>query len=135
MLLTNMSTSAVVELSDDMQWIDEFAWSAVVQSKEYTITGALVIDEGVKAAGRPITLEGRDGSGGYGWGWMTLQTLRTLQAWRGAPGLQMSLVIGGSTKVVKFDHERGAIEAKPVEFFSDPQDADQWVVTLRFIEV
>lgn len=47
-----------VTLPNGLWWDDEFGWSPVAQSAEYAVEGALVIEEGVMQAGRPLTLKG-----------------------------------------------------------------------------
>jgi hypothetical protein len=55
-LLTYNGTTAT--LSDRLQWTDEYDWSPVEQSAEYSTEGMLLVDVAVKLAGRPITLDG-----------------------------------------------------------------------------
>ncbi|NWO05827.1 MAG: hypothetical protein HLX50_09070 [Alteromonadaceae bacterium] len=50
-----------INLPRDLQWTDQFSWSAVEQSAEYSLTGALVVQQGVKQAGRPFTLASNGG--------------------------------------------------------------------------
>ncbi len=50
-------------LPTDLIWIDEFDWTPVQQTQTYSITGALIIESGVKKAGREITLSGDNSSG------------------------------------------------------------------------
>ncbi|WP_446942135.1 hypothetical protein [Pseudomonas aeruginosa] len=50
-----------VELGDQFEWVDEFTWDAVAQEQERSLTGALLVQEGTKLHGRPITL--RSGGG------------------------------------------------------------------------
>ncbi len=52
-----------VELGDQFEWVDEFTWDAVAQEQERSLTGALLVQEGTKLHGRPITLR----SGGGVW--------------------------------------------------------------------
>lgn len=50
---------APIVLHPQFFWIDEFDWQALVLSEPiYTITGAMIIETGIKSAGRPITLNG-----------------------------------------------------------------------------
>jgi len=50
-----------VELDDQFEWVDEFEWDAVAQEQERSLTGALLIQEGTKLYGRPITLKSNGG--------------------------------------------------------------------------
>lgn len=51
-------TLGVITLPSTLVWEDEFAWSPVLQSTDYGLTGALIVQEATKLAGRPITLVG-----------------------------------------------------------------------------
>lgn len=57
-------TLGALPLPDNLHWSDEFSWSPVAQSAgEYSLTGALLLQESAKQAGRPITLVGlKDGN-------------------------------------------------------------------------
>lgn len=52
-----------VELGDQFEWVDEFTWDAVTQEQERSLTGALLVQEGTKLHGRPITLRSGEGYG------------------------------------------------------------------------
>ncbi len=123
-------TPTVVSLSDDMQWPDEFTWRAVEQRKQYSVTGALLVESTLKKSGRTITLQADDRSA-----WISRATLVDLYDLAGIAGAAMTLVLRGQTFNVMFDHDAGAITATPVVDYSDPDDADHYVVTLRFIVV
>lgn len=124
-----------IALDPDLQWSDEFSWSPVKQSAEYSITGALLIDESVMLAGRPITLAPPDPSAA----WLTRATLNALMAWAEVPGRVMTLTLRGAARSVMFRRTDGpAIEAEPVIFVADPEPGgfgDHYLATLRFIEV
>jgi hypothetical protein len=45
------------------------------------------------------------------------------------------VVRGEAARNVLFNHEAGAIDASPILDYSDPQSADLYRLTLRFIEV
>ena len=83
--LTRKDNNDIIHLPEDMRWLDEFDWQALAQSApEYTLGGAVVIQQGTKLAGRPITLGGE-------WIWLPRADLVTLQAWADAPELEMTL--------------------------------------------
>jgi len=113
-------------------WVDEYAWSPVQQTKTYTTTGALLIEEGVKQSGRPITLEGAIEKT-----WCPRSTVDQLHAWAAMPGIVLSLTLRGVARNVTFDHERGALQGLPVQFCDDASiTADDWYYpTLRFLEL
>lgn len=119
-----------ITLPADLNWSDEYDWHPVVQESVYTTTGALVIDTGVKQAGRQITLQG-----GEDFAWTPRSTCDTLRAWAALPLPTMVLVIKGATFDVAFDHSKIPFEAKPVMQFSDNNSADWYVPTLRLMEI
>jgi hypothetical protein len=114
----------------DMLWSDEFSWPAVQQSQQYTIAGSLVIEATAKLSGRSITL-----SAGDDYAWTTRATLDTLRTWSLLPAQTFSLLYRGVTHSVIFDHAAGAIDARPIIDYSDPDNTDDYAVTLRFIKV
>ncbi|MFN3415887.1 MAG: hypothetical protein ACK4ZD_06175 [Caldimonas sp.] len=131
MAITLSNGTQTLALPDTLAWIDEFTWSPVVQTTEHTVTGALVVDAGVRQAGRQITLEGDADTV-----WATRALVAELQAWASVPGQTYVLTLRGQQRSVIFDHERGGISAtEPVAFFSDPAPTDFVGLSLRFIEV
>jgi len=120
-----------VTLPNDLLWTDEFGWQAVEQRTQYSITGALIVEAASKQAGRAITL-----AGGPSWGWITRSVLVTLQAWAELPAQQFTLVLRGeAARTVVFDQAQRPIEAQPVIDYSDPDSTDDYVATIRFLEV
>jgi len=75
-----------VSLPKDLQWADELTWNAVAQSTEYSLTGALLIQEGVRQKGRTITLVGLDNMA-----WITRDVGLKLLNMANTPGLVMKL--------------------------------------------
>lgn len=130
MAITLAYLATTITLHEDMRWVNEFSWSPVQQTTQYTITGALIVDAAVKQTGRPITLEGDTTSG-----WVTYATLQSLYAMAAVVGAEMTLTLRGQARTVVFDHAGGAIAATPVGPEADPQNGDYWVASLRFIEV
>ncbi|WP_240441918.1 hypothetical protein, partial [Pseudomonas aeruginosa] len=76
-----------VELGDQFEWVDEFTWDAVAQEQERSLTGALLVQEGTKLYGRPITL--RSGGGV----WTPLWVVRQLEVLRDQRLRVMPLVL------------------------------------------
>jgi len=132
MAITLTQDTTTLTLPDALDWTDEFSWSPVQQTKTYTTTGALLIEEATRQAGRPITLQGSPNST-----WCTRALVTTLHAWSIAPGAVLTLVLRGVAHQVTFDHERGALEGLPVLFYADGSvaDTDYYVPTLRFLEL
>src|SRR5690349_17501425 len=75
MATTTFHTLGALQLPRGMVWDDEFAWSAVQKSAEYSVTGALLVDAAVKQAGRPITLRGDPTAG-----WIRRSVVEALRA-------------------------------------------------------
>lgn len=120
-----------VTLPGDLQWTDEHAWSAVARSDPaWTLTGALLVEEAVKQAGRPITLTAADNRA-----WIDAATLASLRGLNATPGWTGTLTLAdGRTFTVAFRAE--GIRAEPIVFQS-PSGAHSgwWQVTLTLIEV
>ncbi|MGY8903715.1 MAG: hypothetical protein ACKVIH_04110 [Burkholderiales bacterium] len=132
MAITLSYNAVTLALPDDLAWIDEFAWSAVEQTKTYTTTGALLIEEATRQAGRPITLQADDNRA-----WCTRQLVTSLYAWCAIANITMTLVLRGQARSVTFDRENSALEGFPVLFYADGSiDAsDFYVPTIRLLEL
>lgn len=132
MKLKNVATNEVVELSHDLLWIDEHSWNRVQASVEYSLTGALLIETGVKKAGRFITLEAEDDMA-----WVRRQDLDTLRGWAAHPTQNFELTFDdGRTFNVVFRHqEDDVIDAKPVTGIPSSDPNSYWNVALKFMEI
>ena len=134
MKLIRVSTSETVPLEDGFLWSDEFDWKPVEQKQERSISGSLIVQEGKKLSGRPITLVPPSS----GQGWIKRKHLRTILEWS-ALGEQFTIefeYLHDQRRFnVIFNHEAGAIEAKPVKEFPTVSEDDYYVVTMRFTEV
>ena len=109
---TPVITLGSVTLCGDLRWSDEFAWSAVARSAEYSLTGALIVEEAVKRAGRPITLEAKSESLGYIW--LERSVILALQALVATPLWTGTLTLAdGRTYSVTFRDE--GLSAEPVQ--------------------
>ncbi|STR02393.1 Uncharacterised protein [Kingella potus] len=87
MQLKRKDTGEILALPDDMQWQDEMEWSAVAQAApQRTLSGGLVIQQGVKQNGRPVTLSGD-------WAWHRRADLLRLRGWSDTAGLIMTLTL------------------------------------------
>lgn len=107
-------------------WIspDEMDWSPVVQVTEHTLSGALLVEEHTRQAGRPITLTGN---------WLTRAQVEALAALRDVGG-PVSLSWRGITRTVYWRHADKALEARQVFDTAAPAAGEYYDVTLRFIE-
>lgn len=129
-LLAYNGTTA--SLSDRLQWTDEYDWSPVEQSTEYSTGGALLVDVALKQAGRSITLEGVETNA-----WLTRAACDTLQAWSALPGIQLRLTLRGLVRTVIFDQARKGFTAAPVWRLADGEQTIEtlYLPTFRFLEV
>ena len=129
-MITLTYNAVTLTLPADLAWPDEYDWHPVVQSSQFTTTGALLVETAVKQAGRLITLAGAEDQA-----WVTRAQCDQLKAWAALPGIALSLLLRGVTYPVMFDHEKTGFEAHLVMFFEDLQADDVYVPTLRFITV
>ena len=120
-----------IVFSDHLVWSDEFSWSPVQQSKQYSIGGTLVIQEAKKLSGRPITLVGGENV------WESRSVVEALHAASLLTFQEFTLTMpDSSTKTVMFDKQNNPIEAKALFAGQDEQATDQYIInTLRFVEV
>jgi hypothetical protein len=99
-----------ITLPDSLEWEDEFDWSPITQSVGYGATGALFIQEGVKAKGRTITLVGTDEVG-----WVTRSVVTSLQTKRDTASWSGTLTLPDArTFTVMFRNSDNALEVSPV---------------------
>ncbi len=135
MKLIRLATSETVPLEDGFLWPDEFSWKAIEQSQDYAMDGTLIIQEGKKKSGRPITLQPADPQ----MGWIRLRELRTVLEWSRLQEenfkLQFEQPHDSRKFTVKFNHQDGALEATPVKGIPAVSLDDYFNVTLRFTEL
>lgn len=131
MAITLTYNGVTLPLNDDLFWADEFNWSKVSQSKEHSVTGALLLDYGTYLAGRPITLQPETPDSA----WISKQTLDALVSWASVAAREFTLSIKGVDYHVVFRQMDGAIDASPVIHYSDSQATDWYSATLRFMEI
>ena len=134
MKLKRNATNETVPLENGFLWSDEFDWKPIEQQQEYAINGTLIIQEGKKKSGRPITLSASDGQG-----WINRSDLSVFRGWSGLQeeNFNWFFEYPHDTRQfnVIFNHAEGAIEADPVKGFPTVSDGDYYRATLRFIEV
>ena len=131
MAITLTHGATTLTLPPDLIWTDRFKWAAVEASHEYSTTGALLVDQGARQVGRPVTL-----AGGEDHAWMPQAQCDALRALANLPGADMTLTLhDGTSLTVIFDHTREAFEADLVVDYADPVGTDWYVPTLRFIEI
>lgn len=130
-MISLTDTTTTVILPADLWWADEIAWAPVEQSAEYSLGGALVVEEAVKLAGRPITLAGHERRA-----WVRRSTVLALHSLAAVPGKQMVLTLADRTFNVIFRRSDGPpIEAESLTMMSPPEDDDWYTLTLRLMEI
>ena len=134
MRLQRKATNETVPLENGFLWSDEFSWKPIEQNQERAIDGTLIIQEGKKKSGRPITLSPSDSQG-----WIKRSSLSILKDWSALQDEQFTLVFEYPHDTrqfnVIFNHAEGAIDAEPVKGFPTVSEDDFYKVTLKFIEV
>lgn len=124
MILDNLT------LPTDLIWIDEFDWTPVQQTQTYSITGALIIESGVKQAGREITLSGDNSSG-----LISRADLITLETKLTATTPLVLTLNDARTFNVIFNHAKKPIEAKQWIDYSDVDNADLYTLKINLLAV
>lgn len=124
--LSNGTTT--ITLPPDLQWEDEFDWSAVEQEKDYSLTGALIIQQGTKKKGRPITLI----SGGGAWAKRSI--VLTIQTFYNTAEQTLTLTLWGAEYAVMFDRPDG-FKAREVSRIANPGVNEWYTITLKLFEV
>ncbi len=128
--LTLSDGTTTLHLPGDLEWTDEYAWLAVTQAVEYSLTGALVVDVGARQAGRPITLANEAA-------WITRADAVILRAWANTPGKQLTLTLAdASVHTVVWRHQDApALTVTPVAYVAPATPADVCTTTLKFMEI
>ncbi|WP_022949514.1 hypothetical protein [Methylohalobius crimeensis] len=120
-----------IVLPDELSWSDEYDWSPVIQSTDYSLTGALIVEEAARQAGRPITLTTPEGGG-----WTARGTLDALRAKLTAAGDMPLTLHDGRSFTVRWRHGDTPLEAEPIfSGLADPDADALYRLTLRLIEV
>lgn len=129
--LTRHDTAEALTLPQDMQWTDEFDWTAVAQTAPvYALSGSLLVQQGVKLAGRPITLAGS-------WVWHPRATLAKLRDWADSPNLKMTLThYDGRTFTVIFrSHDKALGNVAPIRYATPEDGSARYEFTLQLMTV
>lgn len=134
MRLIRTSSSEAISLEDGFLWSDEFDWKPIEQSQSRAVDGTLIIQEGKKKSGRPISLVPAETS----MGWIKRRHLSQLMDWSVVQEpfrLEFDYKHDKRSFVVMFNHEAGALEAKPVKGIPTASEDDYYNVTMRFTEL
>lgn len=142
-------TLGALVLPSGLAWSDEDAWSPVEQALDYTLTGALVVEESVRLGGRPITLAGkRDGNRYTAWvmrgqSYLGFSSLADLRAALSAVGATFTLTLHDSRTFTVCPRRDGAgpLVVSPLSVLGDLPPADPgsdhryFVEAIRLMEV
>lgn len=136
MKLIRIATSEAVHIEDGFFWSDEFDYKPIEQKQQFAVDGTLIIQEGKKKAGRPITLvPAKDGMG-----WIKRRELSTLQDWSALQDEQFMLEFeyphDNRRFTVIFNHQEGAI-SNPKTILDAPTISDDefYSATFKFLEL
>ncbi|OEY66798.1 hypothetical protein [Marinobacter sp. X15-166B] len=117
----------VIDLPPDLDWRDEFDWTPVEHSTDYSLAGNLVVQEGERQDGRPITLYGGREV------WVERSTVEALYDLAKTPGQLMTLALWGRSFSVMF--RRPAIEARPIRRLANPGSEHYYAITVNLMEI
>ena len=133
MKLMRKTTSETIQIEDGFFWSDE-NWAVIEQNQEYAISGALIIQEGRKQAGRPITLQPANKTKG----WIKLRDLNQLRQWQNLQEqftLQFQWPHDQRRFNVIFNHKDNALESSTIKGTPATSLDTYFNVTMRFTEV
>lgn len=126
--ITLSDGTTTLALPPDLEWQDEFDWTPVEHSTDYSNTGSLIVHEGERQDGRPITLYGgREGA------WMSRADVEQLYAMASVPEAQFTLILWGQSFNVMF--RRPPLQAKPIRRLANPGPEHQYAVTINLMEI
>ena len=134
MKLIRKTTSETVPLEDGFLWSDEFDWKPIEQKQERAINGALIIQEGKKLTGRPITLV----PPAPGMGWIKRKHLRTILEWSALGEqfvIEFEYLHDQRRFNVIFNHKDNALESSTIKGTPATSLDTYFNVTMRFTEV
>lgn len=136
MKLIRVATSETVQIENGFFWSDEFDYKPIEQKQQFAVDGSLIIQEGKKKAGRPITLVPSN----EGMGWIKRRELSKLQDWSALQDEQFTLEFDyphdNRRFNVLFNHQEGAItNPKLILGFSPISDDEYYSVTIKFLEL
>lgn len=127
-----MITLDTIELPADLFWQDEVEWTPIEQNEEFSLGGALLIEQGEKLAGRPITLAGEDNVA-----WVKRSVVEDLMAKAALVDHQMTLTLEDARQFnVMFSHKNGKpLTAEPVVRLLPPAAEDHYTLIIRLMAV
>lgn len=131
MTTTLSDGTTTVTLEDDLDWMDEFSWSPIVQTVDLSVTGASLVQVGVRQAGRPITLQGDERRA-----WVKFPIVQQLDAWSHIAGKVLTLVIRGVSRQVMFrHHDTPSFDAREIWGEVPTLASQNFAVTIKLMEI
>jgi hypothetical protein len=129
--LRDLETQRVLQLPDDLLWVDEHLWTPAISNVSYLLTGALLIESATRQSGRPITLQAPDDMA-----WVKRSLVDQLYGWAAEPGHLFELrLANGRSSTVMFRHQDQALDCAPVLGFGGLDPESRWRVVIRLMEV
>lgn len=125
-------TLDAIEINAGCRWIDEFDWSPIQSTKEYSVTGAMIVDAGTRLAGRPVTLQATESSG---WNGMTRAVIKSLFALSETHAEHQLTLADGRILDVIFAPGAEPIEARPLVDRENPPDSWPYIIKLRLVTI
>lgn len=124
-------TLDTLTLPNDLEWVDEFAFSYIQQNYKVTLGGQVIVEERQLVNGRPITLVGSDK-----YGLITRENLLLLYAKVNTIADVMTLTLHDNRVfTVMWRRENKPIIAIPLEVSPNPSPTSLYQLTLNLIEV
>lgn len=126
--ITLTDGTTVIDLPAGLQWRDEYGWTPVEHSTDYSLAGNLVVQEATRQDGRPITLYG-----GTEGAWITKAVLDQLYAMASVPNQPLTLALWDRTFSVMF--RRPPFEAQEIMRYANPGPDQFYAVTINLMEI
>lgn len=118
-------------LREGMLWVEEFAYTGIVQSIKPTLGGTPVLFTATESGPLVLTLRSEADQG-----WQTYAQVKTLLAMAKVVDGVYLLTMGGRSYSVMFRHyDPPVIEAEPIIPRTAYQDTDYFTVTLKLISI
>lgn len=135
-------TLGSITLPSGMVWTDEQEWSPIDQQTIYSMTGALIIEESVKQAGRPITLTGQL-SGNDHTAWLSRANITALRLALDNPLAQFTLTLHDARTftVIPRRDGNGPLQCQPLPIYGSfspaNPDSNYWYtgIVIRLLEI
>lgn len=122
-------TLDAITLPSDLIWSDEFDWTPMQQNESYTLSGALVIETGLKLKGRQITLTSGEDV------WIDRQTVVALYAKLSSSAVMVLTLNDARVFNVIFRNSQQPLQATPIIDYATPDNADWYSLSLKLMQV